>query len=120
VVDEVVLEEPCFNSAVLLESPFFISAAGLPVGDVALRDHSAVFTEGFADAVVRDVIAEHAINHVAKDVWEASDFAVAQAFAPRGGRVTSVRCQGNGRRRGASVGCRGGGRCGGRSVKCQG
>ena len=35
VLDQIVLEEAVFEGAVLLGAPFFVTAAGFPVGDVA-------------------------------------------------------------------------------------
>jgi hypothetical protein len=75
VLDEVVLEKAAFESAVLFGAPIAIAAASFPVGDIALGDFDAVFVESANDSGLRDVIAEHAIDHVALWVREAGDFA---------------------------------------------
>lgn len=82
VFDEVVLEEVSFHSAVLLVAPIAIATAGFPVGDVALGNCNAVLVERADDFGMGDVVAEHAIHHVANGEWEAGDFAVAR-FGPR-------------------------------------
>lgn len=85
--DEVVLEETGFHSTVLLVAPFAIAAAGLPVGNVALGGGDTVFGERLRDFGMGNVIAEHAIDHVADLIGEAGDFAVATDFAVGSGWV---------------------------------
>jgi len=86
VFEEVVLEEASFEGAVLFDAPVAIAAAGFPVGDVAFGDSDAVFFESADNLGVRDVIAEHAVDHVEFGVREAGDFAVAGATLGFGGR----------------------------------
>ena len=81
--DEVVLGEASFQSAVLLVAPFSITAACFPVGNVARGGCDPVFGEGFGDSGMGDVVAEHAVDHVANGIGEAGDFAVATDFAGR-------------------------------------
>ena len=45
---------------------------------------NALFEKSFTDGIVWDVIAEHAVDHVAEDVGEPGDFAVANLLF-RGG-----------------------------------
>ena len=52
-----------------------------PVGDIVYGDGEAAFAESFGDVGMRNVVAEHAINHVAFQVREAGDFAVASEFS---------------------------------------
>jgi len=75
--DEIVLEEASFKSAVVLGAPFTITATRFPVGDIALSDGDAVFVEGADDFGMGNVVAEHAVDHVADGMGKASDFAVA-------------------------------------------
>ena len=81
VFEEVVLEEASFEGAILCDAPVAIAAAGFPVGDVAFGDFELEFVERVGDLGVRDVVAEHAVDHVAEGVGEAGDFAVASAGA---------------------------------------
>jgi len=75
--DEIVLVETSFKRAILFNAPFAIAAAGFPVRDVAFGDYDGVFIESADDSGVGNVIAEHAIDHVADGMGKASDFAVA-------------------------------------------
>ena len=86
VFDEVVLKEPDFERALLFGAPFLVAATGFPVGDVAFGDSDAVFFESPDNLGVRDVIPEHAVDHVAFGIREAGDFAVAGARLCFGGR----------------------------------
>ncbi len=86
---EVVLEEPDFQRTVLGVAPFLIAASGFPIGDVAFGDSDAVFFESAANLGVRDVVAEHAVDHVAFEVREVGDFAVAGARLGFGSRQDS-------------------------------
>jgi hypothetical protein len=88
VFGEVVLAEAVLDSAVLLGAPVAIAAAGFPIGDVALGDVVAVFAEGIFDSGMGNIVAEHAVDHVAFEVGEAGDFAI-----PNFGRE----CAGGGR-----------------------
>lgn len=83
--DEVVLEEASFKCAVLLGAPIAIAATSFPVRDVALGGCDTVFGERFGDFGMGDVIAKHAVDHVANGMGKASDFAVA-GFGPGGAR----------------------------------
>lgn len=78
--EEVVLEEAGFECAVLGDAPVAIAATGFPVGNVAFGDSELEFVEGLDDLGVRDVVAEHAVDHVAGFEGEAGDFAVAGAL----------------------------------------
>ena len=82
--DEVVLEEAGFQGAVLLVAPLAIAAACLPVRNVARGGCDTVFGEGVGDFGMGNVVAEHAIDHVADRVGKAGDFAVATDFAGGG------------------------------------
>ena len=77
VFEEVVLQETGFECAILCDAPVAIAAACFPVGDVAFGDFELEFVECVDDLRVRDVVAEHAVDHVAEGVGEAGDFAVA-------------------------------------------
>jgi hypothetical protein len=79
VFEEIVLEEAGFECAILCDAPVAIAATSFPVGDVAFGDSEVEFAEGVDDLRVRDVVAEHAVDHVADGVGEAGDFAVASA-----------------------------------------
>jgi hypothetical protein len=83
VLNEVILEEPFLQGLVLLMAPLVVTAPGFPVGDVALGDADAVLAEGLDNFVVGNVIAKHAIDHVAFEVGKASDFAIASELARR-------------------------------------
>src|SRR5260221_9189669 len=76
VIREVVLEEPDFEGLVLFGAPFLVATARFPVGDVAFGDPDAVFVESADDVGVRDVVAKHAVDHVAFGISQAGDFAV--------------------------------------------
>ena len=81
VLGEIVLEDAVFQGAVHFGAPFFIAATGFPVGDIALGDDDAVFVESTDDFGIRNMVAEHAINHIALEVREVGDFAVASEFS---------------------------------------
>ena len=83
---EVVLKKPDFQRPVLYGAPFLVAATGFSVGDVAFGDSETVFLESADNLGVRDVIAEHAVDHVEFGVREARDFAVAGAALGFGGR----------------------------------
>jgi len=88
-VSEVILAQLGSDGAVLCEAPFAITTAGSPVGNVAFGDFDIEFVEGSDNAMVRDVVEEHAVDHVALGSWEPGDFAVAGALDGRrtcGGR----------------------------------
>ena len=77
--EEIVLEEASFKCAVLSDAPVAIATPCFPVGDVAFGDIELEFVQGVDDLGVGDVVAEHAVDHVADGVGEAGDFAVAGA-----------------------------------------
>ena len=79
VFGEVVLKKPDFQRPVLYGAPFLVAATGFPVGDVALGDDDADLVESVNDAGVGKIVAEHAIDHVALNIGQAGDFAVACA-----------------------------------------
>lgn len=79
-LSEVILKQVGFEGALLFETPVTIASESFPIGDVALGDGEAVFGESPGDFGVRDVVAEHAIDHVAFEVREAGDLAVATEF----------------------------------------
>ena len=79
VLDEIVLEDAVFQGTVHFGAPLFIAATGLPIGDIAHGDGEAMFVERTGDVGMRNIVAEHAINHVAFKVREAGDFAVTGA-----------------------------------------
>ena len=81
--DKIVLVETSFEGAILFNAPFAIAAAGFPVGDIAFGDFDGVFVESADDFGVGNVVAKHAIDHVADGKGKASDFAVATDFAGR-------------------------------------
>jgi hypothetical protein len=81
-VSEVVLEGAELEGVRLGGAPFFVAAAGFPVGDVTLGDLKAAFLEGIDDFAVGQIIGEHAVNHVAFEFGEVGDLAVA-GFAGR-------------------------------------
>jgi len=82
--DEVILEEASFQSAVLLVAPFAIAAARLPIRNVARGGRDTVFGESVGDFGMGNVVAQHAVNHVADGMRKPSDFAVATDFAGGG------------------------------------
>ena len=75
--EEIVLEETGFECSLLSDAPVAIATPCFPVGDVAFGDFEMEFVESIDDLGVRNVIAEHAVDHVACAVGEAGDFAVA-------------------------------------------
>jgi hypothetical protein len=79
VFEEIVLEEASFEGAILSDAPVAIAAACFPVGDVAFGEFELEFIECVDDLGVGDVIAEHAVDHVADGIGEAGDFAFARA-----------------------------------------
>lgn len=90
--EKVVLEEAGFESAILSDAPVTIAAACFPIGDVAFGDCELEFVEGSYDLGMRDVVAEHAVDHVASFEGEACDFAVAGAGRDAGWRMRDARC----------------------------
>ena len=77
VFEEVVLEKAGFECAILFDAPVAIAAAGFPVGDVAFGDFEIEFVERGDDLGMGDVVAEHAVDHVADGAGKAGNFAVA-------------------------------------------
>jgi len=73
-----ILVEAVLEDVFLLHAPFEITT-GRPVGDVAFGDFELEFIECVDDLGVGDVVAEHAVEHVADGVGKAGDFAVAGA-----------------------------------------
>jgi hypothetical protein len=84
VLGEIVLEQAGFQRTILCKAPFLVTAAGFPVGYIAFGDANADFIEGTDDFRVGQVVAEHAIDHVALEVREPRDFAVATHFSKWG------------------------------------
>jgi hypothetical protein len=82
--EHVVLVEAKGDGLILGHAPFPIAAAGFPVGDVAPGDFNADLLKRANDSVVRDIIAEHAIYHIAVKLWQPRDLAVAGSFGGRG------------------------------------
>jgi len=78
-LDKVILEQTVLESALLLEAPFFETAAGFPVGDVAGGDGNPDFGEGADDLFWGNVVLEHAVDHVALELGKAGDSAIAGA-----------------------------------------
>jgi hypothetical protein len=78
---EIVLEESSLNGPVLFGAPIAIAAAGFPVRNVAWSGCDTVFGEGIGYFRMRDVVAKHAIDHVADGIGKAGDFAVTTDFA---------------------------------------
>lgn len=79
VSEKIILEKSGFEGAILSDAPIAIAAASFPVGDVAFGDIELEFVESINDLGVRDIVAEHAVDHIADGVGEAGDFAVASA-----------------------------------------
>jgi len=77
VLEEIFLEEPGFDGAVLFEAPVFVAAACFPIGDVAAGDVDAKFLESANDFFVGHIVLQHAVDHVAFGLRQAGDFAVA-------------------------------------------
>ena len=91
VIGEVILAEACGDDAFLFAPPIFVAATGFPVGDVAHCDADAVFLDGIGDVRVGNVVLKHEVDHVAKRLGEAGDFAVAAEFAGGSGRMLDAR-----------------------------
>jgi len=87
VFSEIILEQAGFDSAIVFETPLFISATSFPIGNVAKGDGEAVFIQCSDDFVMGHVFAKHPVDHVALVVREAGDFAVA-GFGLEGARKT--------------------------------
>ena len=81
VFEEIVLEEAGFERAILFDAPVAVAAAGFPVGDVAFGDFELEFIKRGNDLGVRDVVAEHPVDHVADGVGKTGDFAIASPWA---------------------------------------
>jgi hypothetical protein len=75
-VEKVVLVEAVLEDSLLFEPPFEV-ASGSPVGDVSFVDGEAGIVEGGHDVFVRDVVPEHAVDHVAFEFGEGSNAAMA-------------------------------------------
>lgn len=88
VVGKIILTDAFLEGAFVFDAPFFVAAAGFPVGDVSRGNADTVFIESSDDLRIGNVILEHEVDHVAKGLGEASDFAVATDFA--GGRCWMV------------------------------
>lgn len=76
VLGEIVLEQAGIEGTIVFLAPFFIAATGFPVGNIAPGDLEAMFIQGTDDFVVGDIVAEHAIDHVAFEVGEPGNFAI--------------------------------------------
>ncbi len=76
-VGEVILEGAEFEGVGLGGAPFFVAAAGFPIGDVALGNMEAALREGMHDALLGEVGGEHAVDQFALGLGEVGDFAVA-------------------------------------------
>ncbi len=91
VSEEIVLKEPGFEGAILSDAPITITTSSFPVGDVAFGDFELEFTECIDDLGMRNVVAEHAVDHVAGFEGKAGDFAVAGAGLDTGCRMLDAR-----------------------------
>lgn len=87
VVREMVLEMRKLELAFLFVAPFLVSAASLPVGDVAFSGLNLEFFESTDDLAVGSVVVEHAIDHVALEFGQTGDFAVADVGRDARGRM---------------------------------
>jgi hypothetical protein len=101
--EEVVVEETGFEGAVLCDAPVTIATAGFPVGEVAFGDFELEFVEGLGDSGMGDVVAEHAVDHVARGERQVGDFAVAGARGRRRWMIGLVNRWIDGRRGGMGL-----------------
>ena len=77
-VHEVVLMEAKLERVLLGQAPLAVSTMGLPIGNIALSDLNADLFEGTNDFVLRDIVKEHPVDHIAHGFGQASNFAVAR------------------------------------------
>jgi len=87
-VGEVVLAKTVFDGVVLFEAPLAVTAAGFPIGDVALGGTIADFVEGADDVGVGDAVAKHKVDHIPFELGEPGDCAVAPNRALWVGRLS--------------------------------
>ena len=85
--EHVVLVEAQGDGLIFGHAPVPIPAAGFPVGDVAPGNFEADLLEGGNDSVVRDIVAEHAIYHVAVKLWQPRDLAISGSLGGRSVRL---------------------------------
>jgi len=81
--EEIVLAEVCLESALLFHAPLLVTTASLPVGNIAGSDVNLVFLEGIDDFGMSEIIPQHAIDHVAFEIRQPGNFAVACEFPGR-------------------------------------
>ena len=90
---EIVLESALFESALLGDGPFVVTAASFPVGDIALGEAKAAFVESHNDSAMGQIVGEHAVDQVTFELREVGDLAVAGLAV----RTILERLQGGGR-----------------------
>jgi hypothetical protein len=78
VFEEIILEEAGFECAILCDAPVAVTASSFPVRNVAFSDSEVEFFECGDDLGVRNIVAEHAVDHVADGEGKTGDFAVAR------------------------------------------
>src|SRR6266704_2805653 len=77
VIGEIILQVRELKLALLFGAPFHITAASFPIGDVAFSDRDFHLVESSNDFGMGNIVVEHAIDHVALQFRETSDFTVA-------------------------------------------
>src|SRR2546421_11897228 len=85
--EEILLRETIGEGAVLLRCPLFVATTRFPIGNVAFGDVDAVLIKRADDLFVGDVIAKHAVDHVALNEGEAGDFTIADFLLRDEGRI---------------------------------
>lgn len=80
VVGEVILEVSDAELVFLLGTPFLVTAASAPVGDIAFGDGDAALCQSPDDLGIADIIVKELIDHVALGFGQAGNFSVAHAL----------------------------------------
>ncbi len=78
IIGHVILDLSETDLVFLLGAPFFVTAAGTPVGDIALGNANAALFQGPDYPGIFSVVLEELVNEIAFELGETSDLAVAQ------------------------------------------
>ena len=83
VLQQAILDEAHLGGAIVVEAPLMVATECSPIGDIALGHVDANFIEGVDDMAIGAVVAEHTVDHVTVELWEARDLAQARPALAR-------------------------------------
>jgi len=85
VIGEMILEVREAELVFLLGTPFLVTAASAPIGDIAFSDGDVALGKSPDDFGIGNVVVEEFVDHIAFEFGQAGDFAVAHALTEGAG-----------------------------------